>query len=283
MPQQTEKQPIQLRKKQDMSRMGLQFANVTKDRKDLFNALAQAYSEIYIPAFPDVNERESLEQIHGLMNGAVPGVQAIVNIAGNNLTSNGPDRVVKGIAVAYHFHPEHVGLLAYNAVCPKAKGEGIGKILVHSRIESLKQLSANQNASLRGVFVECHDPAVIDAKNDVMDPSARIRLFTSWGAREVPFNYVQPPLDAHLDYCDTMNLYNYPVDGQYASPQAALDFVKAQFNKALPNFDHTQIAHYRNMMQELAEWSAKAANDNTPQKETAPLLDKAAVQALKFV
>ncbi|WP_435642095.1 hypothetical protein [Micavibrio aeruginosavorus] len=263
--------------------MGLQFANVTKDRKDLFNALAQAYAEIYIPAFPDQNERESLEQIHDLMSGAVPGVQAIVNIAGNNLTSNGPDRVVKGIAVAYHFNPAHVGLLAYNAVCPKAKGEGIGKILVHSRIESMKQLSANQNASLRGVFVECHDPARFNATNDVMDPNARIRLFQSWGAREVPFNYVQPPLDAHLDYCDNMTLFNYPVDGKYAGPQEAFDFVKAQFNKALPNFEHDRIEHYRNMMQELAAWRANAANDNTPQKETAPLLDKAAVQSLKFV
>ena len=261
--------------------MGLEFGNVTASRKDLFNALAQAYNEIYIPAFPDVNERESLDKIHSLMNGVTPGVKAVINVVGHNLVSDAGDRIVKGLAVAYHFEEHDIGLLAYNAVSPLAKGEGIGKILVHSRIESLKQISANQNKSLRAVFIECHDPAVVHPQGDIMDPAARIRLFTSWGAREVPFNYVQPPLDANLDYCDNMNLYNYPVDGRYAGPKECLDFVKAQFNKALPNFDHSQIGHYRNMMLELSAWNV--ANDNTPQDQTAPLLDKAAVQKLQFV
>lgn len=261
--------------------MGLEFGNVTASRKDLFNALAQAYNEIYIPAFPDVNERESLDKIHSLMNGDTAGVKAVVNVVGHNLLSNANDRVVKGLAVAYHFEEQHVGLLAYNAISPLAKGEGIGKILVHSRIESLKQISANQNKSLRGVFIECHDPALVQAHSDIMDPVARIKLFTSWGAREVPFNYVQPPLDQNLDYCDNMNLYNYPVDGVYAGPQECLDFVKAQFNKALPNFDHSLIAHYRNMMAELSAW--KVSNDNTPQTPAAPLVDKAVVQKLTFV
>jgi len=80
--------------------MGLQLANVTRDRKDLFNALAKAYTEIYTPAFPDDNERESLEKMHRVLNGEMPGVDISMNAAGEKLTSADP--IVKGIGVVYY-------------------------------------------------------------------------------------------------------------------------------------------------------------------------------------
>ncbi len=239
--------------------MGLQLANVTRDRKDLFNALAQAYKEIYTPAFPDDNERESLEKMHRVMNGGLPGVEIIINLAGENLTSE-TDRVLKGIGVAYYYHPQSVGLLAYNAVSPESKGEGIGKLLVHSRIESLKQMAESKGSKLRAAFVDCNNPNKVDAKHDSMDPATRIKVFTSWGAREVPFNYVQPPLEDHLDYCDNLTLFNYPVDGKYAGPKETLAYIEAIYKEGLPGQNLNLNLQYQKMVRELRAW--KPANDN---------------------
>lgn len=237
----------------------LQFANVTRDRKDLFNALAQAYHEIYTPAFPDDNERESLEKMHRVLNGETPGVEIIINLAGENLTSE-QDRVLKGIGVAYYYHPQNVGLLAYNAVADNAKGEGIGKTLVHSRIECLKRAAHDRNKSLSAVFVDCNNPDKVDAKHDSMDPATRIKVFTSWGARAIPFNYVQPPLDDHLEYCDNMTLFNYPVNGRYAGPKETAAYIDAIYREALPGQDLKTNLHYQKMARELKNWHP--ANDN---------------------
>lgn len=260
--------------------MVLQFANVTASRKDLFNALAQAYNEIYIPAFPDKNERESLNHIHSMMNGEKPGVRVIVNLAGHNLTSDAGDRVMKGIALAYHFSPANVGLLAYNAVSPHSKGEGIGKILVHTRIEFLKQISAQNRSRLRAVFVECHDPAKVSIQNDCMDPAARIKIFTAWGAREVLKDYVQPPLDKDLEYCDKLSLYNYPIYNKYAGPKEISDFIDAMYKKYLPGEDTKKNPHFQAMMQELKK--NPPANDNNRQA-IKPLLDRRSAKSLVFI
>lgn len=257
--------------------MGLQLANVTRDRKDLFNALAKAYAEIYTPAFPDDNERESLEKMHRVLNGETPGVEIIINVAGENLTSADP--IVKGIGVAYYYHPQNVGLLAYNAVSPDSKGEGIGKTLVHSRIESLKQMAISKNSKLRAVFVDCNNPDKVDAQHDSMDPTTRIKVFTSWGAREIPLNYVQPPLEDHLEYCDNMTLFNYPVDGKYAGPRETQAYLEAIFKESLPHQNLKLNMEYQRMSRELKKWHP--ANEN---KHCAvnPLLKKMAA-AMVFV
>lgn len=238
--------------------MGLQLANVTRDRKDLFNALAKAFDEIYTPAFPDDNERETLEKMHRVLNGETPGVEIIINVVGEDLTSADP--VVKGIGVAYYYHPQNVGLMAYNAVGPQFKGEGIGKMLVHSRIESLKQMANSKNNTLRAVFLDCNNPNKVDAKHDSMDPSVRIKLFKKWGAREIPFNYVQPPLEDHLEYCDNMTLYNYPVDGKYAGPKETLAYIEAIYKESLPNQDLKYNLEYQKMARALKKWHP--ANEN---------------------
>ncbi|MGZ9097790.1 MAG: hypothetical protein ACXW30_05795 [Micavibrio sp.] len=239
--------------------MGLQLANVTRDRKDLFNALAQAYDTIYVPAFPEADERESLEKMHNILAGRLPGVDIIINLMGENLKT--PDeQIIKGVGIAYYYHPENVGLLAYNAVAPEFMGEGIGKALVHSRIESLKQMAATRGKALRAAFIECNDPAKVHPSEDCMDPAIRIKIFSAWGARPVPLNYIQPPLAPGQNPYHNLKLLNYPVDGVYAGPADVEAFVLAMYRETKTKVNPHQNPHVQAMLQELGNW--KPVNDN---------------------
>ena len=240
--------------------MGLQLANVTRDRKDLFNALAQAYAEIYTPAFPEDDERETLEKMHNVLAGNTPGVDIIINLAGENLDSE-TGRVLKGMAVAYYFREGSVGLLAYNAVSPEFLGEGIGKTLVLSRIESLKERANGQGCSLSAVFVDCNNPDKVPASTDSMDPNLRLKLFTGWGARALPFDYVQPPLAEDRNYCDKMMLLSYPVEGRYAMAADVSAYINAIYKEALPDEDINLNPYVISMRAQLEGWT-DSCNDN---------------------
>lgn len=212
--------------------MVLQIARITKDRPDLFHLLEEAYEDIYVPAFPDKDERESLKTFQKAVNGKYENVEVVINILGENLED--PDNyVVKGIGIAYYFEKQNVGLLAYNAIAPEHRERGMGKLMVQSRIASLKDIARKAGKELAGVFIECNDPAKVAPEDDSMDPAKRVALFEKWGARRVPIDYVQPPVSKHDDYSENLLLLNYPVNGKYAGKDVIEGFLRACYRDGI--------------------------------------------------
>ena len=210
--------------------MVLEIANVTKDTQHLLPLLKEAYENIYVPAFPNPDSRESLEKFMRAINGGIPKVGIVVNILGEHL--NDPQNyVLKGISIAYYYEPQNVGMLAYNAISPEHREAGLGKLMVESRIESLKQLAQKNNKKLAGVFIDVNDPQKVSVEEDSMDPNKRIAIFSNWGAKIVPIDYVQPPLEADGYYCDVMKLMNYPIDGKYADRKTVEAFLRGIYRE----------------------------------------------------
>lgn len=206
--------------------MVLQIASITKDRPELFGLLEEAYHTIYVPAFPDDDERESLDKFMKAINGGFPGVGIAVNLLGENLED--PDNyVLKGISIAYYYEEQNVGLLAYNAISPAHRERGLGKLMVQSRIDTLKEMARDAGKKLGPVFIEVNDPAKVTPEMDSMDPNKRVAIFTDWGAKQMPLDYVQPPVDRDSNYCENLLLMNYPVDGKYADRKGVEDFLRA--------------------------------------------------------
>jgi len=211
--------------------MVLQIANITKETPQFFHLLDEAYRDIYEPAFPIVSERESLEKFKRAINGEIDKVQIVVNILGENLED--PDHyVIKGISIGYYYEQQNVGLLAYNAISPHHREKGLGKLMVDSRIDSMKEMAKARGKELAGVFIEVNDPFKVSPAMDSMDPSKRVTIFKEWGARQVPIDYVQPPLDGADYYCEDMILMNYPVGGKYADKKVVEDFLRAIYRDA---------------------------------------------------
>lgn len=230
--------------------MVLEVANVTKDRPDLFPLLEEAYNTIYMPAFPNPDSRESLEKFQKAIHGGIPKVGIAVNILGENL--NDPEkRVLKGISVAYYYEPQNVGMLAYNAIAPQHREKGLGKIMVQSRIDSLKKLAQAQGKSLAGVFIDVNDPAKVSVEEDSIDPAKRIAIFGNWGARMVPIDYVQPPLEKDGYYCDTMRLMNYPIDGLYADKATVEAFLRGLYRECRSDVHPDDDHYFKQMIKQL--------------------------------
>lgn len=230
--------------------MVLQIANITKDTPDLLPLLAEAYDRVFVPAFPVPESRESLDKFTRAMNGGIPGVSIIINVMGENL-ADANNRVIKGFSVAYYYEKHSVGLLAYNAIAPEAREKGLGKIMVQSRIQSLKNRAQDAGRELAGVFVDVNDPTKVRAEDDGMDPVKRLQIFTNWGALKTPVDYIQPPLEAGGNYCDTMLLLNYPVDGKYASRHAIEMFLRSMYRECRQNQRPEEDYFFRKMKAQL--------------------------------
>ena len=253
--------------------MVLQIANITKDTPDLLPLLEQAYPRVFVPAVPVPESRESLNKFLRAMNGGIKGVNIVINVMGENL-DDPRTRVLKGFSVAYYYEKHNVGLLAYNAIAPEAREKGLGKIMVQSRIQSLKELAATSNRTLAGVFVDVNDPTKISPEEDGMDPTKRLQIFTNWGAVRTPIDYVQPPLEAGGNYCDTMLLLNYPVDGQYACRHDIEMFLRSMYRECRQNQRPEEDFFFRQMKAQLdaapdsAMPDAQTCNDPGYMKDT---------------
>ena len=254
----------------------LQIANITKDRPELFHLLDEAYKNIYLPAFPDEKERETLEKFHKAIDGGFEKIQIVVNILGENL-EDPENYVIKGLSIAYYYENQNVGLLAYNAIDPEHQEAGLGKLMVLSRIEALQDVARQHGKELAGVFIECNDPCKVSEDMDSMDPKKRVAVFKKWGARQIPIDYVQPPTSVDGFYCDTLLLMNYPVDGKYADKATVESFLRGIYR----DFRTEQIQiggeklsrtiradddhHFKQMKKQLDE--VTFANDNNPGQE----------------
>lgn len=240
--------------------MTLELVNVTADRSDLFQLLKEAYDRIYVPAFPDPNEREDFDKFISAIKGGIAGVGITVNIVGENL-EDPARRVLKGMSVAYYYEAQNVGLLAYNAISPEHQGGGIGKVLVQSRINSLKDMAAAKGKKLDGAFIEVNDPRQVKPEDDSMDPLKRISLFTKWGARLVPIDYAQPPLSDDGAHCEQLLLMSYPVDGKYASRNAIEKFLRGIYKEGRVNHRPETDPVFVRMVHELKNLPDSALPD----------------------
>lgn len=240
--------------------MSLQILNVSADSTHHAALLEKAYHDIYVPAFPDPDEREDLEKFRKVLEGGIKGVGIAINILGENLDD--PQKaVIKGVSVGYYYEHQNVGLLAYNAIAPEHREKGLGKILVQSRIDSLKELAAAQGKKLAGVFIEINDPQKVSPENDSMPPAVREQIFTNWGAKHIPVDYAQPPLTKDGVYCDYLKLMNYPVDGHYANKSAIEGFLRGIYREFRSPIMPEQDAHFRHMQNQLHELEAKDLPD----------------------
>lgn len=212
--------------------------------------MRRAYHDIYVPAFPIEDERDSLEKIESRLKEPVNGVERVILLAGKHL-DDAQKAEIYGISIAYYYGSHQAGLLAYNAIDPQYQQMGLGRLMVKGRIEGLQQLAAKNGQELKSVMIEVNDPAKIKPEDDSMDPAKRVALFEKWGARQIPVPYAQPALAPGLEKCDTLLLMAYPQNGQYPDAAGVGAFVAgiyaANNNGAVdykddPDFKATQAA-----------------------------------------
>jgi len=226
--------------------------------------MRRAYADIFVPAFPMPEERESLEKIEEKLQRPTNGVKRVILLAGKHLEDPAKAEVY-GISIAYYYAKDKAGLLAYNAIDPKYQQMGLGKLMVKGRIDGLKRLAAEDGQKLACAVIEVNDPAKVRPEDDSMDPAKRAAIFERWGAKRIPVTYVQPALAVGEEKGRNSMLMAYPVDGEYPAPDAIKGFIRGiwEANNNGP-VDYLQDPDYLTSMKELDGWKGFPPPAETP-------------------
>ncbi len=172
--------------------------------------LTAIHDGLYTRSFPRPEEREDLASLRNALWGegttASPVSHFVVARAGD-----APDGVAGFIACEY-YPRSRCGLISYVAVEPGMRGRGLSRALLDRAIATLRA-DAEPGGGLEAVLAEIHDPAKIEADEDVISPLDRVRIMSRLGAKRLPIAYVQPELEqgAGRGRGTTLMLIAFPV------------------------------------------------------------------------
>jgi GNAT superfamily N-acetyltransferase len=241
---------------------------VEANNQQSLNLFFKAYKDIYEPAFPIPEERESHEEFLKSLAGESHNARIAIAIIGENMDTKSP--TLKGIVIGYYYHKEDVGLLAYTATSPEHRNQGLGRIQVDVFGQALLSLAKSNGGKLGGFFLECNDPEKVKPEEDSFDPATRIKIFQKWGARVMPVDYIQPPVAKGADNCPRLKLlaYPHPETGQYPTLNGIQAFIKGIYAACAQYYGCTpeQNPDYIKIMQQIASMR----QDNTLPKQKPP-------------
>lgn len=150
----------------------------------------QFEKELYLPSFPNEDEREPFQNIVSrVVNSTYPltTIQLIVD----------GGRVDAGLVSDYYPECNSIEPI-YLVVREELRKHGLGRAL----IESAMYLYPN----VKHMFLEVDNPMKVSEGDSIMDPKTRINIYEHLGLRVIPFDYVQPPLKDGGNYEDGLLL-----------------------------------------------------------------------------
>jgi GNAT superfamily N-acetyltransferase len=168
--------------------------------------LINSFKELYINAFPDINEREDFEVIlqRVLWNKQPNEPHSILILT----TTNGKNIEVTGGLIADWYENSKAIHLIYLVTAEKYRGKGIAKKLINEGVPAIKHWIENEKKiEIRNVFFESNNPE--KTKNDNFDTIARLEIFSRFGAKWINIPYVQPALDKIKKEVDNLYLLSF--------------------------------------------------------------------------
>ncbi|MDX1969212.1 MAG: GNAT family N-acetyltransferase [Planctomycetaceae bacterium] len=189
--------------------MTLSFQDLTDQPQDLA-LLARFYADVYIPGFPDANERESLENMQAYLALKRAGWYQSNNY---HILLAVEDGAPIACSISDYLAEPNAGVLEFLLVDPQQRGRGLGQEL-HAATETLLQTDARRagHAGVSCIAIEMNDPYRVNPADDNMDPFARARLWGRWGYGALGFPYVQPALSTDQGAVDYLILGAKPLD-----------------------------------------------------------------------
>eukprot|EP00055_Hartaetosiga_balthica_P012011 m.56649 g.56649 ORF g.56649 m.56649 type:complete len:758 (-) comp7808_c0_seq1:417-2690(-) len=131
-----------------------------------------------------------------------------------------PEAVVAGGIIIEFYQSSQCALLTYVFVKKECRGfvQVDGQAISVARsllshpdcLPHVTQRMRTLFGGLNHVLFESNHPARTDPEEDSVPPYKRLAFFRRCGARMIPFNYVQPPLDSDKTPVDNLALYCFP-------------------------------------------------------------------------
>lgn len=216
--------------------------------------LLAAFIELYTTTFTDLSEREDPTQwplrLYGDQDAPQPQMHLLVAVDADSSTP----ALLGGMAFEY-YRESRCGLLTYLVVDPAQRRRGVARQLIQRAIALLTQDAGTAGSTLRGVFSETEDPALVAAEGNAMSPQQRLITLAQLGARRLAIPYVQPTLAGGSGRCrHLLLLVFYPELTQTTCIEgsAVRDFLH-EFYRALGVSRPYQDAEFLAMTKQLTE------------------------------
>jgi len=170
------------------------------ERRELGSTAADAgllrafYDALYVPSFPDPDERESLASIERYLRLRAEGWYGRNAYHVRLLLEGG--RPVAGSISDYLAEPNS-GVIEFLVVAPEDRGRGLGRALLAWTEDGLAaDARAAAQPGLESIVAEMNDPFRRPPAQDNVDPFLRLLVWGRWGYARLDFPYVQPALSA---------------------------------------------------------------------------------------
>lgn len=180
--------------------MTVELVEISHVREADMGLLQRFYDGCLVPAFPNEDERDSLEDIQESLRKQGGGYGAnnyhvIIACSGGN--------PVGGSIFDYLAEP-NAGVIEFLLVNAAERRTGLGTQLV-KRTESMMAADAKRaGQELAWVAAELDDPFRTPPSTSGMDPFSRVAVWDRWGYRMLDFPYTQPALSAEKSAVDTL-------------------------------------------------------------------------------
>lgn len=174
-----------------MSELAFARREITASADDIV-LLRQFYHDIYVPEFPDPNERESLENMEQYLRLKEEGWYQANDYHILLFLDNGAP--IAGSIIDYLAGP-NTGVIEFMVVQKAIRQTGLGAALLKWTEDRLKQDAIKAgHASWDYIIAEMNDPFRSADLHDSMDTWERAMVWHRWGYRKTRFPYVQPSL-----------------------------------------------------------------------------------------
>ena len=155
-------------------------------------ALGRFYRSLYVAAFPDRHERESLANMRRYLALKARGWYGANNY--HVLLARSGGEVIGGSVFDYLAAP-NAGVIEFLFTRADRRRKGFGRALLDATLRILERdARAAGKRRLQAVVAEMNDPFRPAATPDDMDPFERAAIWGGWGFGRLDFPYVQPAL-----------------------------------------------------------------------------------------
>lgn len=156
-----------------------------------------------IPAFPDEDERESLENIEAYLRFKFDGRYGANNY--HVIVACDGDKPIAGSIFDYLVEA-NAGVIEFLLVTPGQREHGLASRLLSETELALAADAKRAGRKLDWIAAELDDPFRVSLTECDFDPFTRVSIWRRWGYRMLDFRYIQPALSPEKSPATTLLL-----------------------------------------------------------------------------
>ena len=191
----------------------MEFREISSSSGSDTQLLRQFYAECLVPAFPDEDERESLENIENYLRLKEDGKYGANNY--HVIVACDGDKPIAGSIFDYLVEP-NAGVIEFLMVSPDQRQGGLASRLLRQTESAIAADAQRVGREVDWLLAELDDPFRVSLAESDFNPFTRASIWHWWGYRMLDFRYIQPALSPEKSPATTLLLAAKTLSPQFA-------------------------------------------------------------------